>query len=253
MEVTSHAPGEPCWAELETSDAGGAKAFYTKLLGLEYQDNPMGEGMVYTMLLKNGKNVGALYQDTSKGIPPHWTTYIAVANADESAAKAKDLGGTVIAEPFDVMTFGRMAVISDPTGAAFCVWQAKDHIGTQVVDEPGATCWYELSTNDTAKAGEFYKNLFGYGTQFHPEMNYTVFKVGDKRVAGMMAITPQMGPMPPNWGVYFNVANTNETAAAATDAGAKVCVPPTDIPDVGRFAVFMDPQGAAFSVLAGPG
>src|SRR5207249_4199305 len=130
-------------------------------------------------------------------------------NADETAALAKELGGTVIAEPFDVYDVGRMAVIQDPTGAIFAVWQARRHIGARVMDEPGAACWAELNTRDTEKAQGFYTRLFGYSTKAH-ETGYVEYQVNGRSVAGMMAITPEMGDVPPNWLIYFAVADCDQ-------------------------------------------
>src|SRR6266550_7224570 len=101
MKVTEHQPGNFCWAELNTSDSNGAKAFYTSLFGWSYTDNPMGPDMVYTMLHQAGENVGALFQENPSKAPPHWGTYVCSANVDETARNAKSAGGTVIAEPFD--------------------------------------------------------------------------------------------------------------------------------------------------------
>src|SRR5437660_632531 len=119
------APGTFCWAELATTDGPGAKKFYCELFGWEADDRPIGPDMVYTMLKLDGKDVGALFQkdDSMKNVPTNWAQYISVTSADETAAKAQSLGGTVMQGPFDVMEFGRMAVILDPAGAAFCIWQ----------------------------------------------------------------------------------------------------------------------------------
>src|SRR5436190_17308530 len=132
-----HAPGSFCWTELTTTDGPAAKQFYAELFGWEAQDNPIGPDMVYTMLKVGGKDVAALYQKgpEMQAVPTHWVSYISVASADEAAAKAKELGGTVIQEPFDVMEHGRMAAITDPTGATFCVWQPNQHKGVGVKGE----------------------------------------------------------------------------------------------------------------------
>jgi uncharacterized protein len=248
MEVSSFKPGEFCWAELSTSDNAGAKQFYTSLFGWGYHDNQMGEDMVYTMLNKGGKNVGALYKDTLSGAPPHWGLYVSVTNADETAGKVAGLGGKVVMEPFDVMTFGRMAVIQDPQGAYLSLWQPKDHPGFGVVDEPGALCWAELNTSDVAAAGAFYTGLFGWGSK-GGDTGYTEFQVGERSIAGMMAITPEMGPVPPHWLAYYQVTDCDQTVAKARDLGATIHVPGMDIPGVGRFGVIQDPQGAVFAVV----
>ncbi len=251
MEVTEHALGTFCWTELETSDAAGAKQFYRSLFGWEYQDNPMGEEMVYTMVQLRGKNLGALYQDSKPGVPPHWTSYVRVPSADESASQAKTLGGTVIAEPFDVMEHGRMAVLQDPTGAVFCVWQQRQHHGAQIVGEPGAFCWHELMTKDLQAAKTFYTGLFMWSTKKNDSVDYyTEFQAGGKSFAGMMAITPEMGDVPPNWLPYLMVDDCDATVAKAQQLGGAAHVPGKDIPGVGRIAVLADPQGAAFAIIA---
>lgn len=250
MHVTKHENGRFCWAELSTSDRPAAKAFYTTLLGWQAEDNPMGPDMVYTMAKLDGQNAAALYQDNSGKAPPHWQTYISVDNADATAARAKELGGTLIAEPFDVMTFGRMAVIQDPTGAIFSIWQPKVHIGFQVIAEPGAVCWNELYTRDTSAATAFYTGLFGYtAKQSEMPMPYTEFQLDGKSLAGMMAMGPEMEGVPPHWNIYFTVANCEETFAKATQLGGAVLVPPMDIPGVGKMAVMKDPQGAVFAFV----
>jgi uncharacterized protein len=248
MEVSSFKPGEFCWAELHTSDDVAAKEFYTSLFGWSFEDRPIGEGAVYTMLKKNGKNVGALYKDTMSGAPPHWGLYVCVSSADEAAAKAKSLGGNVLMEPFDVMTVGRMAVVQDKQGAVLMVWQPKQHQGFDVVDEPGAFCWAELNTSDVNGAGPFYTGLFGWGTK-GGDTGYTEFQVGERSVAGMMAITPDMGPVPPHWLAYYQVADCDQAIARAKELGATIHVPGMDIPGVGRFGVIQDPQGAVFAVV----
>jgi predicted enzyme related to lactoylglutathione lyase len=247
--VERHEPGSFCWAELATTDAAAAKKFYTGLFGWTYEDSPAGPDMVYTMLKKGDKNVGALYNTGAQqqGVPPHWNTYVTVASADESAKKAKELGGKVLGEPFDVMDVGRMAIIQDPQGANFCLWQPKKHIGAQVVNEPNAMCWCELDTTDTQSAGRFYTGLFGWTTK--PGGDYTEFQRGGTSIGGMMKIPKEWGPVPPNWLVYFAVSDCDAVAAKARAAGGSAIVPPTDIEHVGRFAVLGDPQGAVFAVI----
>lgn len=253
--VTQHAPGTFCWPELATTDQAGAKKFYTSLFGWTFEDNNMDQGGTYTMLKLKGMDVGALHQmakeQLSQGIPPHWGAYVSVESADQAASKAKQLGATVLMEPFDVMDVGRMAIIQDPTGAVFQVWQAKKHIGATVLDEPGSLCWTELMTNDAGKAESFYKGLLPWSSETMPMPtgNYTVFKRGDAFAAGMMKIQPEMGPIPAHWLSYFAVEDCDVSAARTKDLGGKVEVPPTNVPNVGRFAVLQDPQGAYFGIL----
>jgi uncharacterized protein len=260
-EVTGHAPGSFCWIELNTSDPSAAKKFYTGLFDWEPEDMPAGPDMTYTMLKIRGLEVGAMCElqpaQKSQGVPPHWMTYIAVESADDAAKKAASLGGTVLMEPFDVMDVGRMAVLQDPQGAVFCVWQAKAHIGARLVGETGTFGWDELWTTDRKKAAEFYTGLFGWGAKesHMGEMGvYTEWQNGGESIGGMMEISPEMGPIPPNWLPYFMVEDSNAIADKAAASGGKLFVPPTDIPNVGRFAVIQDPQGATFAIikLTGP-
>ena len=253
QETPSFAPGTFCWVELGTTDSESAKKFYTSLFGWTFSDSPIGPDMVYTMLKLDGKDVGGLYQmgKEMQGIPPHWLSYVSVTSADESAAKAKELGGTLLKDPFDVFTVGRMAVVQDPTGAVFALWQAGTHKGAGVCNIPNSFCWNELATRDVTKAGDFYSQLFGWGknVQQMGPMTYTSFMNGDRPAGGMYEPPPEMGDVPPNWLVYFAVADTDAMVAKATELGGKVCAPPMDIPGTGRFAVIQDPQGAALGII----
>jgi hypothetical protein len=256
-EVTTYAPGSFCWIELNTSDPAAAKKFYTNLFGWEANDTPAGPDMVYTMLRIRGLDIGALCglppDQKAQGVPPHWMTYVSVARADDAAEKATSLGGKVLAPPFDVMDVGRMAVIQDPQGAVFCVWQAKAHIGAKLAGETGTFGWNELWTTDPKGAAEFYTKLFGWGAKESPMGaaggTYTEWQLAGQSIGGMMQIAPEMGPVPPNWLPYFMVEDCNATATGAAASGGKLFVPPTDIPDVGRFSVIQDPQGATFAII----
>ncbi|HEU4389355.1 MAG TPA: VOC family protein [Blastocatellia bacterium] len=253
-EVSSHAAGSFCWVELATTDPQAAKKFYGGLFGWTPVDSPAGPDMVYTLLQINGKDVGALYPLTpdmlSQGVPPNWGTYVSVSSADEAAKKAKSLGGNVLMEPFDVMEHGRMTIVQDPTGAAISLWQARNHIGVRLIGEPNTFCWNELQTNDTAKASDFYTKLFGWTAKTDEgPTQYTEWINNGSPIGGMMKMGDQMAGVPPHWLPYFMVADCNATADKAKSAGAKLYVPPTDIPKVGTFSVIADPQGAVFAII----
>ena len=271
-EVTSYTPGSFCWIELGTSDTDAAQKFYRSLFGWEAQDTPAGPDMVYTMLKLRGREVGAMYklraEQTTHGVPPNWMSYIAVASADDAAKKAASLGGTLMADAFDVMDVGRMAIVRDPQGAAFCVWQAKAHAGMKLVGETGTFGWDELWTTDRKKAAAFYTGLFGWGAKegaltaaaqsssadMKKKGVYVEWTLAGRSIGGMMEITPEMGPVPPNWLPYFMVDDCDATAKKAKTGGGRLQVPPMDIPNVGRFSVIQDPQGAMFAIikLSGP-
>ena len=253
VERTKHDPGTFSWVELATRDGAAAKRFYTSLFGWGFDDMPVGDGSVYTMLTKNGKKVGALYQMSpqQQGVPPHWNSYVTVASADDSAAQAKKLGGNVMLEPFDVLDAGRMAIVSDPTGAVFSLWQSKRHIGAELVNEPSSFCWNELYTTDPKKAADFYMGLFGW-TKDARHMDYgeyVIFNQGGRQMCGMMQIPKEWGPVPPHWLVYFAVDDCDASVAKATSLGAKAMMPPMDIENVGRFAMLTDPEGSGFAVI----
>lgn len=255
-DYTSHPHGTFSWPELSTSDQQAGVAFYRSLFGWDVNEQPTEPNETYSMFQMRGKSIGAAAgqrpEERQQGVPPHWNSYVTVSNADEAVKRAQSLGGNVLAPAFDVMDVGRMAVLQDPTGAVFQVWEAKKHIGAQILREPGALTWTELATNDTAGAKKFYTSLFGWKekTSDGAGMTYTEFSVGDTPQAGMMAMTEQMTAMhvPPNWLPYFQVADCDATANKAKELGASLVVPPTDIPNTGRFSVIRDPQGAVFAI-----
>jgi predicted enzyme related to lactoylglutathione lyase len=255
--IATYAPGTFCWADLGTTDAAAAKRFYTELFGWNYQDMPMGPDQYYTMLELGGKLVCALYQldaqQPNADRPPSWLSYISVESADRVAERARELGGTVGMEPFDVYDSGRMALLIDPTGATVGLWEPRNHIGAGVVGEPNTLCWNELTTADVEKAGGFYSGLLGWQAVPQPmgDFVYTLFKSGEENRGGMFQITPDMGPMQPFWLIYFGVDDCDGKTAKAKALGAKVVRPPTDIPEVGRFAILQDPQGAGFAIIKG--
>jgi predicted enzyme related to lactoylglutathione lyase len=251
--IIDHAPGAPCWVELSTTDVESATKFYGEVIGwtdFEVAGEEMG---FYTIPKVDGANVAgmATQQDIEKQIdvPPHWNTYISVTSADESASKAKELGATVVVEPFDVMDLGRMAVLIDPAGAAISLWEPKLSPGAGVMREVGAVAWNELDVQDAESAKTFYTSLFGWTVNEHKEpVHYTEWLLDDQAVGGMLTITPDMGEIPPNWQVFFEVPDTDAAVAKAKGAGGQVFVEPMDVP-AGRFAVIADPQGAVFSVI----
>ena len=251
-EFTRHEPGSFSWVELATTDPAGAKAFYNALFDWSYLDNPMGPDMIYTRCQLRGKDVAALYpqqkEQRDHGVPPNWASYVTVESADGTAAKARELGGTLLMDAFDVMSYGRMAFLTDPTGAAFAIWEPREHIGLQIRDEPGTLGWNELYTRDTAGADKFYTALFGWRAKTDPG-GYTEWHVGDRAVGGMIAIDPAWGNVPPHWLPYFQVTDCDATARRAESSAGSVMMPARDIPKVGRFAILKDPQGTAFAII----
>ena len=248
-KYTKHDPGTFCWIELHTSDGEAAKRFYCDLFGWTPNEIPMGEGQPpYIIGKKDDRDAAAIYEN--KEIPPAWLSYVCVESADDTAAKAKELGGKTTSDPFDVFDIGRMVVLADPEGAHFALWQPKKHIGVQVKNEVGTLCWNELQTRQRDRAQEFYTKLFGWTAKGSPE--YVEIHVGDQAVGGLMTMQPQVpAQVPAHWLAYFWVDDVDAAAQKANAGGARTLVPPMDIPKVGRFAVLSDPQGAVFALFKG--
>jgi uncharacterized protein len=252
-ERTQYAPGTFSWTDLSTTDQDAAKAFYAGLFGWEAMDTPVDENTVYSMQMIDGKAVAAISpqpaQQREAGVPPLWNSYITVAGADAAANRADELGGTVHAPPFDVMDAGRMAVIQDPTGAFFMVWEPRQNIGAGLVNVPGAMCWNELATPDFDAAQAFYADLFGWSLEPFEgsEMPYFAIRNGDANNGGMRA--PQPGE-PPHWLVYFATEDTDGSLAKVQEQGGSPLGPALDLP-MGRIGVARDPQGAVFALYAG--
>src|SRR4051812_29661137 len=245
-ERPSHAAGTFSWADLGTSDADGAKVFYGGLLGWEFEDMPIPDSPPYSMATIGGRPGAALYGKRDEQAPPAWPSSGPGEEADAPAARAAELGGTVISEPFDVMEAGRMAVLQDPTGAVFAVWHPRASIGAQLVNEAGAMCLNQLNTSDPDAAQSFYGSLFGWTFQGVESAGQSYWGItnGERLNGGMMESTPS------NWLAYFTSTDVDVSAAKVADLGGKVIVPPSPVPG-GRIAGPSDPPGAGFAPLEG--
>jgi uncharacterized protein len=243
-----YAPGTPSWVDLQTSDQAGAKTFYRALFGWEYDDQPVGNDAVYSMAKKNGKDVAAIAPLPMAGVPPHWNTYVTVADVDATAAQVPAAGGSTMGAPFDVMDAGRMAIVADPTGAMLCIWQPKNHVGASLVNEHGTLSWNELMTPDVDTALPFYEELFGWKRNKVGSggMEYNELQLDGRSIAG--AMKPPMPGIPAMWGVYFAVDDCDKAAEIAAAQGGTAMQGPMDI-EPGRMAVIADPAGAVFNVI----
>lgn len=256
-EFSSHIPGTFSWVELATTDQKAAVAFYRALLGWGIDEQPMGPDEVYSMFTLRDKHVAAAYTmrttERQSGVPPHWSLYVTVANAGETASRAQSLGGRVIAPAFDVMDAGRSAVLQGPTGGMITVWEPKKNIGAKILSEPGALCWSELTTTDLKTAEEFYVRLFGWTAKHSAPaavMDYTEIHNQGTPAGGMMAMPAGMpSGLPSYWMPYFQVVDCDATTDKAKALGATVMVSPNDIPNTGRFSVICDPQAAMFAAF----
>ncbi len=252
MEYERYDDGVPSWVDLGSPDLAKSKQFYGGLFGWDCPEGPPEAGG-YSVCTLSGKTVAGLGPHMNPDFPPAWMTYVNVDDADSTVAKVSAAGGIVFAPPMDVMDAGRMAVVADPLGAVFGLWQPKVHTGAQLVNEPGTLCWSELITTDLTASKTFYHAVFGWDAEDQGPPGgppaYTEWKLAGRSVGGMLPKQADMpADMPPNWGVYFAVADTDATVAKAQELGGAVFMGPTDI-EPGRFAVLADNQGVVFNVL----
>ena len=270
LERDTYPPGVPCWVDTVRPDPRAAVAFYGDLFGWEYDERtPPGSPEPYFVAQIRGRDVAGIgTQPGDAPGDPAWNTYVAVESADDAAAKAKDAGGSVLMGPFDVGEAGRMAVLSDSSGAVICLWQANQSVGSQIVNEPGSWNFSDLHTDDPEGAQAFYGTVFGWeATSFGGDaMFWHMPSYGDfleQRTPGrrqgmaemgapegfdgsVATLVPGAGGDTPHWGVTFAVADADTTAARAAELGGEVLVPPADAPWV-RTTVLRDPQGAVFT------
>src|ERR1022692_1292355 len=229
--IDKHPAGSFCWIELHTTDQTAAKSFYGSLFGWEAHDNPMGPNDFYTEFKLQGREAAAgctLRPDArAQGVPPYWMIYITVENTDAAVTKAQQLGGKILAPAFDVMDVGRMAVIQDPTGAVFCVWQAKKNAGIGIAQVHGTLCWADPKD----KSG------------------YLHIKNGEHFIGGVPPAANRKPGVPPHWMAYFQVDDVDAAASKAKEMGAKLYLPPMTMEGVGRMSVIADPQGAVFAIF----
>lgn len=255
-ERTSHAPGTPCWVELGSPDLDASIEFYGALFGWEVPESENAEQTGgYRLAMKGGRPAAGMMPLMQEGQPPAWTSYVSVADAGVAADKVREAGGSIVAEPMEVLDLGTMAIFADPAGAVSGVWQPGTFHGAGVVNEPGALSWNELNTRDLTGAKSFYGAVFGWtfeNVEFEGGGgSYTTVNLGGNPVGGILNMTERGVPeeVPPHWQVYFAVEDTDATIDQAKQRGAGVMVEPVDIP-AGRFSILVDPHGASFAVIA---
>ncbi len=270
-ERDGYIPGVPCWVDTSQPDPEAAVDFYTGLFGWTFENvMPPASGGKYFIARLHGGTVAAVGSaPASAPSTAAWDTYVSVASADETAARVRDAGGSVVTEPVDVMDAGRTAVFADPEGATFCVWQAGVHKGAQVVNEPGSLNFNGLNTRDVEGAKSFYGSVFGWETlSTGGAAMWTLAGYGDdlerndpgirRRVAevggpvGFEDVVASINPIPgdqlhvqPHWSVTFAIDDADALAEKANELGGTVVIPPFDAPWV-RMTVITDPQGATF-------
>jgi uncharacterized protein len=270
-ERDGYIPGVPCWVDTSQPDPQAALAFYGGLFGWEFEDSmpPEAPGNYFMARLRGG-DVAAVSSPPPGALPmAMWNTYVWVDSADETATKVKDAGGQIVTNAFDVMDAGRMAMFTDPEGAAFCVWQAKEHKGARIVNEEGALNFNILNTRDAARAKPFYAAVFGWETlsmsggefwtlpaygDYLEQLTPGIHKMtADMGAAGFENVVAAIQPpavgaadVPAHWGVQFSTDDAEQAAAKAAELGGEVLMQPTDVPWA-RITVLRDPQGASFT------
>ncbi|WP_188193894.1 VOC family protein [Nonomuraea sp. SYSU D8015] len=244
-------PGVPCWVDLSSTDVAASARFYGAIFGWEADmvDDPAAGG--YGMFVYQGKKVAGLGPVMAEGMPSAWNTYVATDDVAALAGRVREAGGTVVMEPMAVFEEGSMAVFRAPDGSHTGAWQAGNHHGAELVNEPVSLCWNELVSRDPAAAERFYSTVFGWRPELLDMggMKYTEWHSGEPAIAGMMEMPADYPQGTPSfWMTYFAVADLDATTAAAERAGAAVLVRAMDAPP-GPFSALMDPQGAVFSII----
>ncbi len=250
----SHLPGKFVWFEHVSNDVAKARAFYGALCGWTVQAMPMGE-QPYDIIMNGSDGIGG-FRSAEPGMPSHWMSYLSVPGVDQSLAAATAAGAKTLMPPSDFGDVGRAAAISDPTGAALCLWKGTQDDPADVEKTPvGSWFWNELFTTDAKAAVAFYEKVFGYShdaMDMGPLGTYYLLKDAAGKMRGGVMQQPPGAGAPSSWLPYIHVANCDAAVAKATQLGAKsIMTPPTDIPDVGRFAVLIDPVGAAIALIKG--
>jgi len=254
---TAYEPGTPCWIDLVSPDVDASGAFYTKLFGWKAEAQSDSSGRwIYTMFRKGKQDAAGLSAQppAMAGAPPVWNSYISVADADKTVIAAEEAGAKILMPAMDVMDAGRMAVIADPTGAVFSIWQAGKHAGAGVINEPNAYAWNELLSSDVETAKSFYAEVFGWtytSMDLGPAGIYWVIEGGDSGGLGGLMTRPKALPAqaPDGWLVYFLADDITAKVTATTKGGGSVIYGPADIPGVGTIATLADPQGGVFSLM----
>jgi predicted enzyme related to lactoylglutathione lyase len=252
---TQYTPGTFSWTDLTTTDQEAAKAFYSQLFGWEAEDAPVGDGVYYSMMKRDGQSVAAISpqpeQQRDAGVPPTWNSYVTVESADAALERAKSLGGTVHAAAFDVMDAGRMGVVQDPQGAFFLVWEPRNNPGAQLVNAPGALAWNELATTDLDAAASFYSDLLGWTLEPMEGfgMPYMIIKTSDGHTNG--GVRPASESEPCYWLVYFGCDSVKDSLAKISELGGQAIMGPQEIGGGMTLGVAADPQGAVFALYEG--
>lgn len=237
--------GTPCWVDYGAADLDATKSFYADLLGWTYTGGEPEFGG-YLQCEKNGLAAGGMGPQQDPNDPPRWTTYFATDDANVTATRITDAGGTVLVAPMEVGPMGTMMIALDPQGNPFGVWQSGLNTGVRIYNEPGALVWNEAAVEDPDAARAFYSAVFDFRfTEMEGMGGYTTFAAGGDAIGGLSSLTEGVAK---GWSACFSVPSADDAVATVQSAGGTVTMPAEDTP-FGRFAVVQDPWGAAFSVL----
>lgn len=243
--------GAPCWVDAMLPDVEAGKRFYGELFGWTFRGDP------YVVAHRDGRRVAGLVSKGDGRMPTVWSVYFAAPDIAALVAAVRDAGGQVITPPFPVGRAGARAVVTDPEGAVFCLWQGGLHLGFERQQQPGTFCWAEVYTRDKALVDPFYEEVFGYGTtdledagaDFRAWSPAGTEPGVDTAIGGRSVVSGDFpAEMPAHFLVYFNVDDCDATVETAVRLGGRIQVPPFEIP-YGRMAVIHDNQGATFAVL----
>lgn len=248
--------GRFVWYDLMTTDPDASREFYSQLFGWGTSQMDMGEMGLYTMVSAGEQGLGGIVPlGEADGVPSHWIAYISVDDLQAACRRVKELGGEVCVPPTDIPNEGQFAVVNDPSGAIFSPFKSsrEEPPETDGPPAPGTVCWNELQTTDPEGVVSFYRDLFGWGLaemDMGPNGKYWLFKRGTRDAGGMMKMPPEAAGRP-NWLPHFAVEDVDASTAKAMSLGGTTHVPPTDVPDIGRFSVLSDSTGATFALFAG--
>lgn len=250
----SYPPGTFSWVDLMAKDVAKAKSFYGSLFDWTAEEQDTQGGPPYVMFRHDGDEVAGLGrmpdEMQQQGVPGVWSSYVTVADVEESVGRVEEHGGKIVMPPMQVFDAGHMAVITDREGAALSLWQPLEHKGAAKCNEPGSFCWNELAVRDIDGARDFYHGVFGWDYTLNDDAPTTYYLIcnGDQTNGGLLQMNEQWGDMPSHWSVYFAVDDVDACVAKVKDLGGTVHADPFEIP-VGRLTVVQDDQGAHFYML----
>ena len=250
MKVTDIVPGSPCWTQLGTSDLDASKRFYSALFGWTAVTDPRPEVGGYTMFSLDGSPAAAVAPLMNPQQPVAWQISIAVPDVDEAAAAAQKAGARLWMGPMDVLDIGRWALLSDPSGAAYSLWQAGTFTGFGVMDEPNAFGWIDGGTRDVPGSVKFYQDTLGW--EVMSAEGYQMMSLGGRMFGGLMEMGDFFPPeVPAHWNPFFVSADVDASAAKVRELGGSVLHGPEDVQmeNGPRIAVLQDPQGGVFGVF----